>query len=155
MQENPKTLTTLHCSGTKRLFTSWLLVFRHEARETHFLLCWLFLHRPQPTPSLTARPRIKISTHWPNKRAAHPVAPSWTALAQSQISTNVFFEITKFPSHRFRTWRHSHSGFISYLGVLLWHLWLSYPLRASVNCTNVCTCTCTKPNSSKPNQTEW
>ena len=31
------------------------LVFRHEERETQFLLCWLYF--------------------WPNKRAAHPVAP--------------------------------------------------------------------------------
>ena len=28
----------------------------------------------------------------PNKRAAHPVAPSWTGPAQSRISTHVFFQ---------------------------------------------------------------
>ena len=133
MQRNPETLTTFFSSGTKRLLTSW--VFRHEERETQFVLCQLFLHRPQPTPSWTAQPRVKISTLWPNKRAAHPVVPIRTGLAQSQISTNVFFEITKFSAHRFRAWRPSHPSPISYLWVLLWHLWWSYPLRASVNCT--------------------
>ena len=34
-----ETLTTLCCSGTKRLLTSWL---RHEERETQCLLCWLY-----------------------------------------------------------------------------------------------------------------
>ena len=27
------------------------LVFRHEERDTQFLLCWLFLHRPQSPPT--------------------------------------------------------------------------------------------------------
>ena len=39
-------------------------------------------------PSWTALTQVQISTNWPNKRAAHPVAPSWTAHAQIQISTN-------------------------------------------------------------------
>ena len=34
-------------------------------------------------------------TIWPKKRAAYPVAPRWTGPAQSRISTNVFFKITK------------------------------------------------------------
>ena len=116
----------------------------------------------QSTPSWTARPRVKISTHfwtaqprvkiltnWPNKRAAHPKAPNWTGLAQSQISTdfwtarprvkistNCFFQKSpKISAPPFRAWRHLHPSPISYLGFLLWHLWLSYPLRASVNCT--------------------
>ena len=61
--------------------------------------------------------------------------PSWTGPVQSQISTNCFFEITKLSVHRFRAWHHPHPSPISYLRLLLWHLWLSYPLRASVNCT--------------------
>ena len=71
--------------------------------DTHFLLCWLFLHRPQPTPSWTrpAQSQIsiswtglnqsQISTYWPNKHAAHPVASSWTARPRVKNSTNVFF----------------------------------------------------------------
>ena len=42
-----ETLTIFFSSGTKRLLTFFLLlVFRLEERETQFLLCWLFLHRP-------------------------------------------------------------------------------------------------------------
>ena len=115
------------CSGTKRLLSNWLLVFRHEERETQFLLCWLFLHRPQST--------------------APP--PSETGPVESQISTNVFFEITKFSAHRFWAWRHSHPSTFPIWVFLLWHLWLSYPLRTSVDCTHW------EPNRSKPNQTKW
>ena len=69
--------------------------------------------------------------------------PSWTALAQVQISTHFFFSKSpKFPTHRFQAWRHSHPTHISYLGFLLWHLWLSHPPRASVN-------TCTKSQKFK------
>ena len=38
---------------------------------------------------------------------------------------------------------------------LLWPWWLSYPLRASVNCTNWLHTWTRNPNSSKPNQTGW
>ena len=149
------------------------LVFRHEERETHNFY-------------------YADCTIWPNKRAAHPIAPkisvgrdlqnsmvrlqiqlsasmadkptgsyiahsqppSWTGPAQSRISTNVFFKITKFSAHRFWAWLQSHPSHIFYLGFLLWHLWLSYPLRTSVNCTQ-CVCTCTKSrivqSPTKPN----
>ena len=93
-------------------------------------------------------------TIWPNKRAAHHIAPSWSGPAQSRISTDVFFKITKFLAHRFRAWRHSHPNHISYLGFLLWHLWLSYPLRANMNCTQwVCICTDSRivQSPTKPN----
>ena len=107
-----ETLTTLYCSGTKRLFTSWVLVFRHGEWETQFLLCWLFLHRPSINPQL-----------------------DWPGPAQSQISTNAFFQKSpKIPAPRFQAWRHSHPSHISYRGFLLWDLWLSYPLSACVNC---------------------
>ena len=79
-----ETLTTLRCSGTKRLLTSWLLIFRHEERETQFLLCWLFLHRPQSTPQLD----------WPGP--------------ESNLNWHIFSKITKFSAHRFRAWHHSH-----------------------------------------------
>ena len=111
------------------------LVFRHEERERHDFY-------------------YADCTIWPNKRPAHPVAPSWTSPAQRQISTNVFFKITKFLAHHFWAWRHSHPSHISYLGFLLWHMWLSYPLHTSVNCTQ-CVCTSTKSrivqSPTKPN----
>ena len=106
------------------------LVFRHEERETQFLLYWLFLHRPQS-----------------------PLT-SWTVPAQSEISTNVFFKVIKFSANRFRAWRHSHPSPIYYVGFFLWHLWLSYLLCASVNCTQ-CVSTSTKSriveSPTKPN----
>ena len=42
----------------------------------------------QSTPQLNWPAKSPISANWPNKRAAHPVALSWTALAQVQILTN-------------------------------------------------------------------
>ena len=112
------------------------LVFRHEERETQFLLCWLFLHHPHPTPSWTAQPRVKISTHFWTARPRVKISTHfWTARPRVKISTNIFFEITKFPPHCFRAWHHSHPSPIFYPGFLLWHLWLPYPLCTSVNCT--------------------
>ena len=114
----------------------WLIVFRHEERETQFLLCWLFLHRSSVNPQLNSRPRVGISTHWHNKRTVHPVDHNWTGPAQVRISTNCFFQKSpEFPAHCFRAWHHSHPSLIYFLGFLLWHLWLSHLPHASVNCT--------------------
>ena len=69
MHRNPETLTTFFSSGTKLLLTFFLtLGFWHEVRDRH---------------------NFYYSDHsmWPNKHSAHPVGPSWTALAQVQIST--------------------------------------------------------------------
>ena len=48
------TLTTLRCSGTRRLFTSWLLVFRHEERETHnnYYADYSYIAHSQPSRQL-------------------------------------------------------------------------------------------------------
>ena len=150
MHRNPETLTTFFSSGMKRLLTFLLLGFSTRGeRETQFLLCWLFLHRPQSTPQLNCLGQSPISTNWPNKRAAHPVAPSWTALAQVQISTNCFFQKSpKIPAHRFRAMTSftPQSHFPSW--VLLWHLWLSHLPHASVN---TCSKSRTVQNLTKPN----
>ena len=53
--------------------------------------------------------REKHNFHYADcSHIAHCQPASWTGPAQSQISTNVFFEITKFSAHHFRAWRHSH-----------------------------------------------
>ena len=83
----------------------------------------------QPPAGLT-RPRVKSQLTDPTN--AHPVAPSWTAQPRVKTQLTSFF---RNPVHRFRAWRHSHPSHIFYLGFLLWHLWLSYPLRTRVNCT--------------------
>ena len=78
----------------------WLLVFRHEERERHnFYYADCSYIVLQSTPSWTALAQCPISTHWPNKHAAHSVDLSWTGLARVRISTNCFFfQITKNPS---------------------------------------------------------
>ena len=88
----------------------WLLEFslRHEERETHnFYYADCSYIALQSTPQLNSRPRVRISTHWPNKRAAHPVDHNSiglaqvrisTSLVQRQISTHCFFQnSTKIP----------------------------------------------------------
>ena len=87
------------------------LLFRHEERETQFLQCWLFLHRPQSTPpGGLARPRVKspLTAFFKNPQILSPSLPGMTSFTPQSIA---------------------------HLGFLLWHLWLSYPLCASVNCT--------------------
>ena len=58
-----ETLTTLCCSGTERLLTSWLLVFRHEERERHNFYyadsSYITLSHPHPSWPGPARPRVK------------------------------------------------------------------------------------------------
>ena len=98
------------CSGTKRLFTSWLLVFRHEERETIFTLL-----------TVSTSPTVN--------------SPARLAGLESNLNWRLFQKSPKISAPRFRTWCHSHPSQISYLGLLFWHLWLSYPLHASVNCT--------------------
>ena len=79
------------CSGTKLLLPSWLLGFRHEERETQFLLCWLFVQR-------------QLSTYWPNKRARIPQQTTGRASPrfESQLASSIlksqltaFFKIPK------------------------------------------------------------
>ena len=63
-------------------------------------------------------------------------------IVQIQLPTDSFSKSSNSLDHRFRAWRHSHSSTFPIWG-LSWQLWLSYPLRASVNCTQ-CLCTGTK-----------
>ena len=126
----------------------WLLEFSLSTRgerETHnFYYADCSYIVLQSTPQLNSRPRVKISTNWHNKRAAHPVDHNWTGLVQAQkstslaqkrISTHCFFK--NHQNSQPLAFGHDviHTPVISYLGFLLWHLWLSHPPRASVNCT--------------------
>ena len=144
------------------MFINFLtLVFRHEERERHnfyYADCtiWPNKHIAYPiAPKISVgrdpqnsivRLLLQLSGSMADKPTVSYIVqstPSWTGPAQSRISTNIFFKITKFSAHCFRAWHHSHPTHISYLGFLVWHLWLLYPLCASVNCTQ-CMCTCTK-----------
>ena len=124
----------------------WLLVFSTRGqRDTFFTMV-----------TVPSDPSTRSASHNPN----------WTGLAQlqktsrfvqCQISTLCFFSKSpRIPAHRFRAWRNSHTSPIFYLG-FYYHIFDCYILcaRAWTPALNVYTCTCTKPNSSKPNKTEW
>ena len=122
MHTEYETLTTLRCSGTKRLLTSWLLVFRHEERETQFLLCWLFLHRPQSTPQLArpgpARPRVKsqLTAFFKNRQILSPSLLWMTSFTpQSYFLSGVCgdLEINDKTPNRMLTSRLPHTKYIN------------------------------------------
>ena len=123
------------CSGTKRLLTSSLLIFRHKERETQFLLCWLYYLTQQ----------TRCASRSPQAELARP-------RVGSQLTS--FLKSPKISAHRIQAWRHSHPvpfptwGFYNDIydcHILCARAWTEL---------NVCTCACTKPNSSKSNQTE-
>ena len=78
MYRNPETLTTFFSSGTKLLLPSWLLGFSTRGeRDTIFTIL-----------TVPSDPTIHSASHSPN----------WTHLIQLQISTLLFFKITKNPT---------------------------------------------------------
>ena len=136
MLRNTEILTTLGSSGTKRLLTLFDLVFQHEERETQILQWWLFLH-PSSVHSpaeLSAQSQNLNSLTQQTCGASRRPQLDWPRPG-SNLNWLLFQRSPKFLAHRFRAWCHSHPSPISYLGFLLWHLWLSHPPRASVNCT--------------------
>ena len=138
----------------------WLLVFWHEERvRDNFYNADCSYIALQSTPQLNSQPRIRISTHWPNKRAAHPVDPQ-TGLAlpsfKSQLASPrdksqliAFSKITKILSP-------SLPGMTSFPPPVTFLMWGFYYdiCDCHILCArawtvlNVCTFT-------KPNQTEW
>ena len=131
-------------SGTKLLLLSLSLGFRHEERETQFFYadCSSIVTDPINVHAHSAVHKL----HWP-----HP-GPKINSLRLSpNIISLLLFRITKNPSPSFPGMTSFTSPSpISYLGFLLWHLWLSHPPRARVNTyVNVCTYPCTKPKGSK------
>ena len=122
----------------KLLFTFLSLRFfdMRRERETHnFFLCWLF--------------------HLTPPRAAHFVDPNWSRrgetknrLPSSRLESQLllFFQIPQILSASGHDIIHV-PGPISFLRFLLWHLWLSHPLRTRVNTCAQCvhlTNPCTK-----------
>ena len=131
-----ETLTTFFSSGTKRLLTYfWLLVFRHEERD-NFYYADCFNIVLQSTPQLNSQPRVRISTHWPNKRAVHPVDHTGLASPRSESQLSAFFKNhqNSQPLASGHDVNHTPVTFTIW-GFLLWHLWLSHPPRTSVNRT--------------------
>ena len=140
-------------SGTKLLLPSLSLGFRHEERETQFFyadchLCWLSSSALNSLTQPTHARTVVHKLHWPRSGPKNQLASS---KFKSQLL--LLFKITKNPSPSLPDMTSFTSPFlISYLGFLLWHLWLLHHSRAHVNtCVNVCTYPCTKPKGSKPN----
>ena len=159
LHRNPETLTTLFSSGRKLLLPSWLLGFSTQGeRDSIFTMLnvptfYIVLQstltelsaQSQNLNSLTQQTRVHPVDHNSTGLAQIRISIRFvqrqisTGLAQSRISTNWFFQKSpKFQTPPYRAWRLSHPSLISYLGVLLWHLWLSHPPRASLNTCNHC-----------------
>ena len=123
-------------SGTKLFITFLSLRFLNTRRERHnFFLCWLFHLNP-----FTCGSRRKLVV-WSRR------APKINSLVRSLNLNKLLFFKSQNPRPYFRAWRYSRSRSISYLGFLLWHLWLSHPPRTRVNTCAQCvhlTNPCTK-----------
>ena len=101
---------------------------------------------------------------WPH-HVRHPAANYWSGLGELRkinflpLVSNLknLFSFFKSPNPQPIASGHDVIHIlspISYLGFLLWHLWLSHPPRARVNTCTQCvhlTNPCTKPKGSQPN----
>ena len=85
---------------------------------------------------------IRVGTQLCNCLSLRQTTQLSVYMPQSQLPTDFFSKSSNHQDHHFRAWRHSHSSSFPIWGCL-WQLWLSYPLRTSVNCTQ-CLCTWTK-----------
>ena len=143
IQKILETLTTL----LVRVQNIYLLldfeVFRHRERDTQFLLCWLFHLTQQRTahhvdPTGLASPRLEKSTRF----------------IQLQISTHCFFSKISQNSQPITSGHnviHIPSSFPIqgfYYDICDCHI---LPAQAWTPALNVCPCTSTKLNGSKPN----
>ena len=119
-------------------------------RETLFFYadCSSIVSSQFTDPTNTRAHPAVHKVHWPRPGPKHQLASSkyksqLTAFIQNHQESQPIasgHDVIHIPS------------VISYLGFLLWHLWLSHPPRARMNtCVNVCTYPCTKPKGSKPN----
>ena len=135
--------------GTKLLFTflSWRFfdMRRERERQTHTHTHTQFL-------SILTFPSESTTWGTPPQTTGLASASSENWFASFKPKSQLcFFQIPKSSAHRFRAWRHLRP--ISYLGFLLWHLWLSHPPHVRVNTCTQCvhlTNPWTKPKGSQP-----
>ena len=142
-ENTPDTLTTLFWFRYEIfIYLFEFKVFRHEERKTQFL-------------SMLTFPSDPTTCGTPPQATSLASASSENQLPSSSVESQlaVFF---KFQNHQHITSGHDvihFPGLISYLGGLLWHLWLSHPLRACVDTCTQCvylTNPCTKLKGSQP-----
>ena len=166
-----ETLTTFFSSGTKRLLTSFFFTFNfsffssRKERDTIFTMLTVPTSFFSPLPSWTLSPESKSQLTDPTNARA-PCSPQ-TGLAsssfKSQLASSSFkSQLTAF----FKNHQNSqpiasgHDVIHTPVSLPIWGFYYDicdcHILRErSWTVLNVCSCTCTKPSSSKPNQTEW
>ena len=130
MYRNPETLTTFFSSGTKHLLNFLSLVFRHEERETQFLLCWPF-PLTQQMRGASRRPQTEFaSSRFKSQLASPSFGPQLTAFFQNHQESQ--------PIASGHDATHTPVPFSICFFFLSWHLWLSHPPRTSVNTCAQC-----------------
>ena len=119
-------------------------VFRHEERETQFLSMLTFPsdpHHVRPLPQTTGLALASSENRLPSSSIESQLS---CLEFKSQLFFFCFFFFFFSNSKIFSSSGHD---VISYLGFLLWHLWLSHPPRARMNTCTQCvhlTNPCTK-----------
>ena len=115
----------------------WLLVFRHEERDTQFLLSWLFQHRSSVNSPAELSALSQNLNSLTQQTRAHPVDYDCTGLAKAKKSQLTAFFKNHQNSQPLASGHDVITNPVSFpiWGFLLWYLWLSHPPRASVNCT--------------------
>ena len=145
MHRNLETLTTFFVQVRNVYGLLEFSLSTRGERETQFLLCWPF-HLTQQTLGASCRPQSGHASSSFKSQLASPRFKFQLASPRfkSQLaSSSVTFQQTAFFKNHQNSQpivsRHDviHTPSpIHYLGFLLWHLWLSYPLHAGVNtCT--------------------
>ena len=140
MHWNPETPTTFFSSGTKRLLT-FFLTFSFSTRgernrHTIFTMLTVPTLSFSQLPSWTLGPEPESQLADPTDARASRSPQTGLASPRDKSQLTAFFQKSpKFPAPHLQAWRHSHPSPISYLGFLLWHLWVLHPPRTSVKCT--------------------
>ena len=111
-------------------FSTWGERERERHTHTHTIfLCWLLLHRQQPTRG-TRSAQIRLAS--PSSESRHFRSEAGTQLSAFLKSPNPQPTLPRMTSF-------TSPGTNTYLGFLFWHLWMTHPLRARVNtCAHVC-----------------
>ena len=132
-------------SDTNGLLISDFGSWRHEGRETQFLKAYANHTMLTPTPRAAHLVMFKISIHLcrsgPEKLNHHRNGRKLNSLPQVDSLPQLDSQLTRFQNPQIlRTISSGHDVIHTpahlLSGCLLWQLWLSYPLHASVNCTN-------------------
>ena len=122
---NPKYTTITKLVQVRNFITFELKVIRHAERDTQSFYTDCFDICPKPR----AVPHLQTTGLGGPRKSNYPFG--------RRNSTNCFFSIPNILSTSGHDVNHAH-GPVSYLGFLLWHLWLLHPPSTRVNtCTQL------------------